>query len=327
MSSEKSHKKDIAPTKLAKKLISIMSQVERIPKNGYNDFHKYHYATESDVKEGCRQLMADAKVLMTLSIQDIEQVRDDIVRVTSLVTFTDAESGETLSFCVAGDGQDKNDKGIYKAITGSTKYALMSSFLIPTGDDPEKDATDGKKTSAAQKAANAAAAKKKAAAAAKKKAANAGADAAKPNFITPKMKKAVEAIITKTFGDREKFKLWAASRNAIGSKDNKFTLNLLDYAFGHKVIDQTDKALVAYNLWEAETQEAAQASGDDDIYAANIKKWQGLVSAEFLNATVEEMGYENYEKITDLAMRHKLFALLEVEHDRISAELAKELDE
>lgn len=31
------------------------------------------------------------------------------------------------------------DKGIYKAYTGGLKYALLSLFLIPTTDDPERD--------------------------------------------------------------------------------------------------------------------------------------------------------------------------------------------
>ena len=31
------------------------------------------------------------------------------------------------------------DKGVYKAITGAVKYIFMKNFLIPTGDDPEKD--------------------------------------------------------------------------------------------------------------------------------------------------------------------------------------------
>jgi hypothetical protein len=29
------------------------------------------------------------------------------------------------------------DKGIYKAITGANKYALLKPFLLETGDDPE----------------------------------------------------------------------------------------------------------------------------------------------------------------------------------------------
>ncbi len=46
------------------------------------------------------------------------------------------------TFSGAGAGNDRNkngvgDKGTYKAITGATKYALMKTFLLETGDDPE----------------------------------------------------------------------------------------------------------------------------------------------------------------------------------------------
>jgi hypothetical protein len=54
-------------------------------------------------------------------------------------TIRDGETGESLSFSMPGCGEDTGDKGLYKAITGSEKYALKNIFLIPTGDDPEKD--------------------------------------------------------------------------------------------------------------------------------------------------------------------------------------------
>jgi hypothetical protein len=38
-----------AKKSLAAKLAEIMSEVERIAKKGRNDFHKYDYATESDI--------------------------------------------------------------------------------------------------------------------------------------------------------------------------------------------------------------------------------------------------------------------------------------
>lgn len=55
-------------------------------------------------------------------------------------TFMDGDTGETLVFCMAGEGQDAGDKAYYKAITGAQKYALMKAFMIPTGNDPEGDA-------------------------------------------------------------------------------------------------------------------------------------------------------------------------------------------
>jgi hypothetical protein len=43
-----------------------------------------------------------------------------------------------------GEGQDAGDKAVYKAMTGALKYCLLKTFLIPTGDDPERDETPAK---------------------------------------------------------------------------------------------------------------------------------------------------------------------------------------
>ena len=41
----------------------------------------------------------------------------------------------------AGEGVDKQDKSVAKALTGSRKYLLRHLLCIPTGDDIEREAT------------------------------------------------------------------------------------------------------------------------------------------------------------------------------------------
>jgi len=133
--------------KLVKKLAKVMDQVKYIEKKGYNKFHKYHYATESDVSEKVREVLAENDVIMLPDIVDhatrehINQRgnKEYIATVTVKFTFIDGETGEQLSIHGIGEGQDAGDKAVYKAITGATKYALMKTFMIPTGDDPEAD--------------------------------------------------------------------------------------------------------------------------------------------------------------------------------------------
>jgi hypothetical protein len=62
-----------------------------------------------------------------------------VTRLWLNVKFVDGDSGEILESTWPGEGQDNADKGCYKAITGAEKYALMKTFLIPTGDDPENE--------------------------------------------------------------------------------------------------------------------------------------------------------------------------------------------
>jgi hypothetical protein len=63
---------------------------------------------------------------------------ENITRLKLTMGFIDGETGEKESFGpFFAEGADKSDKGSYKAMTGAVKYALLKTFLIPTGDDPE----------------------------------------------------------------------------------------------------------------------------------------------------------------------------------------------
>jgi len=132
---------------LVRKLTEVMKEVKHIPKNGWNDFHRYKFATESDVAEKVREALAERCVMMIPDVTRMETREhtnargktEYIVTVWMKFTFMDGESGEEIVFNSVGEGQDAGDKGSYKAITGAQKYALLKAFMIPTGDDPEAD--------------------------------------------------------------------------------------------------------------------------------------------------------------------------------------------
>ncbi|WP_057768116.1 ERF family protein [Cytobacillus praedii] len=122
------------------KIGDVMSKVSRVPKNGYNSFHKYNYATESDLTESIRPILQESGLAFFSNV--LEQDREgEFTKVKMEFTLADIETGEVLTSTYWGEGQDKGDKGLYKAYTGATKYFLMKTFLIPTGDDPEADST------------------------------------------------------------------------------------------------------------------------------------------------------------------------------------------
>ncbi|MBO8164523.1 MAG: ERF family protein, partial [Brevibacillus sp.] len=132
---------------LVKKLALVMKEVKYIQKRGYNSFHKYKYATEADVAEKVREILAEQNVILipNMTSHSVREHttskgnREYIVTVSMEFRFIDGDTGETITFNMTGEGQDSGDKGTYKAITGAQKYALMKAFLIPTGDDPEAD--------------------------------------------------------------------------------------------------------------------------------------------------------------------------------------------
>jgi ERF superfamily protein len=129
---------------LVQKLAFVMAAVERVPKLGFNSFHNYKYARESDLTDAVRANLAKQGVMLIPSVEKIEwrevQTKGGTERVATLtVRFTVTDGIDKLEFNIIGEGQDKGDKATYKAMTGAMKYALLKLFLIPTGDDPEKD--------------------------------------------------------------------------------------------------------------------------------------------------------------------------------------------
>ncbi len=136
-----------ARAKLYGKISAVTAEVSRIPKNGRNTFHNYTYATESDITDGLRELLA-AHGLAFLPPSVITWERDETAdnpkqgprtRVQMEFAIACCDTGELYTAMVWGEGQDASDKGFYKAYTGAVKYFLMKTFLIATGDDPEQD--------------------------------------------------------------------------------------------------------------------------------------------------------------------------------------------
>lgn len=151
------------PKGLVSKLAEVMQAVERVAKRGRNEFHKYDYVTEADLADAIRGELAKRQLFIFPHVKKYERIPIEVetlkwdeklrmkvptARKTQLAeievewTFVDGETGQERTIMVPGVGEDNVDKGFYKAFTGSEKYMLMKSFLIPTGDDPEKDSKE-----------------------------------------------------------------------------------------------------------------------------------------------------------------------------------------
>lgn len=133
--------------RLVKKLAEVMGKVERIPKTGKNQHFNYRFAQEADVLDAIRGPLAEAHVMLlpsvvTHEVREAKTNQGGVLYVTVLrvrLTFIDGETGETQAIEVIGEGQDSQDKGAAKAMTAAIKQGLLKTFLVPTGDDPDKD--------------------------------------------------------------------------------------------------------------------------------------------------------------------------------------------
>jgi hypothetical protein len=142
------------PKTLVQKLCEVMAKVKYIQKLGHNQAQSYRYATEADVADALRGELAERNIFIFPNMVRNERVKLERMNYkgelkTSYATdlemdwtFVDGDSGEKYTCRIPGCSESPGDKGVYVAMTGSEKYLLMKSFLIPTGDDPESDANE-----------------------------------------------------------------------------------------------------------------------------------------------------------------------------------------
>ena len=138
-----------AELNLREKFAEVRRRLAYIQKRGYNERHHYNYVTAADLAGSVGDILAELGVVVIPQLQSIStetprSSSDRIARVVMNYRFVDARSGEELTVRVPGEGADPGDKAPYKAMTGALKYALLQSFLLATGDDPENERTDSR---------------------------------------------------------------------------------------------------------------------------------------------------------------------------------------
>jgi hypothetical protein len=133
------------PESLAQKMMSVFKDINAIAKDEENEKQNYKYVKEASVTAEVRDILARHGVFTTTSVKESECHMNvgrngiPVVRTFIDTTFWDGETGDGIECRSVGYGMDSGDKGGNKAATAAVKYQLLKGFLIPTGDDIEKD--------------------------------------------------------------------------------------------------------------------------------------------------------------------------------------------
>ena len=114
-----------------------------LKREGINDFDHYTYFSEMQYKSLFNPIFSREGLELKVSEKDHEMYdgpgkQPEGRLVTLQIDLIDIDTGYFESSYISGDGVDKGDKGLYKAMTGAVKYYLATTFLVPTGDDAEK---------------------------------------------------------------------------------------------------------------------------------------------------------------------------------------------
>lgn len=132
-----------------------------LKREGNNQFDRYKYFSVAQYKSLFTDLFASHDLELRSTVSDYSTIEGTEKQANGRIVqmefeLIDCETGFSETSKFYGEGFDKGDKAMYKAYTGAIKYYLANTFLVATGDDPEKDSPDTKmntrKISAAQKA-------------------------------------------------------------------------------------------------------------------------------------------------------------------------------
>ena len=138
-----------------KAISAVLSDVGAVGKDGQNTFDKYKYRSIDAVMNAMHPAMAKHGVFVTPEV--LEQSREErssknggllIYSITKVKYTFYTEDGSSVTATVIGEGMDKGDKSMNKAMSAAFKYALFQVFCIPTEEfvdsetespEPEKD--------------------------------------------------------------------------------------------------------------------------------------------------------------------------------------------
>ena len=127
-----------------------------LKKGKTNDFDNYQYFSEAQYKELFTELFSTNGLELTpneleYSMFEGTEKQANGRNVKIEFTLTDIDTGFYETSIVTGEGIDKGDKAGYKADTGALKYYLANTFMVATGDDPEKESPDNKMNNKVEK--------------------------------------------------------------------------------------------------------------------------------------------------------------------------------
>jgi hypothetical protein len=137
---------------ISKAIIKVMKEVRNVDKTMDVGSGGYGYKGVSDkvVKEILQPALANAGLCFIPIKVEAKTVTDrwedngrskqsTLTEVHTKYLLLHSESGESIELAGYGQGVDNQDKGAGKATTYALKYALLYTFLIPTGTIDDTD--------------------------------------------------------------------------------------------------------------------------------------------------------------------------------------------
>lgn len=125
------------------RITAIMQAVQHLEKDTAVSFNKTNYKAISEQKVTStirKELIRNNLVMFPENVRYERNGNIGQVHVTYRMVCSD--DGSSITIESVGEGADSQDKASGKAMTYCYKYALLRTFAIPTGEDPDKVSSD-----------------------------------------------------------------------------------------------------------------------------------------------------------------------------------------
>lgn len=137
--------------KLMPDFLAAKDELRPAGKSGYNNHDRYNYAQEIDWYSAIAPVLTRHGLVVLFSCSTLQPSEKRTTRNggTEYHCYVSGaarllhKSGQWIEVHGWGEGQDRADKGVYKAETGLKKYLYSLLLALPTNDDPERDETVG----------------------------------------------------------------------------------------------------------------------------------------------------------------------------------------
>lgn len=119
---------------------AVYSEIGYVQKEGQVAFGntKYKFAGEAAFIAALRPVMVKHGITVSVCSTELAYSAPGHVIVNCAYKFCHKDSNTHIQVMSMGEGKDSGDKAIPKALTGAYKYALRQTFMLETGDDPDK---------------------------------------------------------------------------------------------------------------------------------------------------------------------------------------------
>lgn len=134
--------------KVYQAIIDVMRKVNAVPKDSKNRDQGFSYRSIDAVMAELHDIMAEVGLFVVPTVLSVEDATRTVAsgkewnHVRALIAYDFyASDGSTVRAIVRGEALDSGDKASTKALAIALKYVATQTFMIPTEDAKDPDAT------------------------------------------------------------------------------------------------------------------------------------------------------------------------------------------